>query len=91
MATKLILTGRVQGVFCRAYCSRYAQKRRIRGSASNLSDGSVKVLLDTSDMELVNKFIADIKRNPDGLMFYGRIESVDVDEYAGSISGDYQF
>ncbi len=91
MAKKLIIHGRVQGVFCRAYCSKYAQKRRIRGTASNLADGTVRVLLDTDTVPLVEQFIADIKTNPDGFMFYGTIESVDVEEYAGPLTGDYHF
>lgn len=91
MAKKLILQGRVQGVFCRAYCSQYARERRIRGTASNLSDGSVRVILNTDDMDLVNQFISDIQSNPLGFMFYGRIESVDVSDYSGPIAGDYRF
>ncbi|HNW27944.1 MAG TPA: acylphosphatase [Spirochaetota bacterium] len=91
MAKKLILHGRVQGVFCRAYCSQYARERRIRGTASNLSDGTVRVILNTDDMELVNRFIADITTNPQGFTFYGRIVSVDVADHSGPISGDYQF
>jgi acylphosphatase len=91
LAKKLIIHGRVQGVFCRAYCSNYAQKRHIRGTATNLPDGTVRVILNTNTVSLVDQFISDIKTNPDGYMFYGRIESVDVDEYAGPITGDYQF
>ncbi len=53
MGKKLILEGKVQGVFCRAYCSQYARKHRVRGSASNERDGTVKVLLDTDDANLV--------------------------------------
>ncbi|OHD63755.1 MAG: hypothetical protein A2176_14555 [Spirochaetes bacterium RBG_13_51_14] len=91
MAKKLILRGVVHGVFCRAYCSQYARKLRIRGSASNISDGSVRVLLNTDDRELVDRFVSEIKNNPDGYTFYGRIETIDVYDYAGIISGDYQF
>lgn len=91
MAKKLIIHGRVQGVFCRAYCSKYAQKLHIRGAASNLADGTVRVLLDTNASPLIDQFIFDIKTNPDGFMFYGRIESVDVENYAGPLTGDYQF
>jgi acylphosphatase len=91
VAKKLILHGRVQGVFCRAYCSQYARLQRIRGTASNLSDGTVKVVLNTDDMGLVNQFISNIKNNPSGFTFYGRIEEIDVHDYAGPLSGDYQF
>jgi acylphosphatase len=91
VAKKLILHGRVQGVFCRAYCSQYARLQRIRGTASNLSDGTVKVVLNTDDMGLVNQYISNLRNNPSGLTFYGRIEKIEVSDYAGPVSGDYQF
>jgi acylphosphatase len=91
MAKKLMLRGRVQGVFCRAYCGQYARERHIHGTASNLSDGSVRVLLNTDDKDLVKQYISDITTNPKGFTFYGRIVSVDVSDYSGSLSGDYQF
>lgn len=91
MAIKLILHGRVQGVFCRAYCSQYARERRIRGTASNLSDGTVRVLLNTDDEDLVNQYISDITNNPKGFTFYGKIVSVDIADHSGPLMGDYQF
>jgi acylphosphatase len=91
MAKQLILNGRVQGVFCRAYCSQYARKHRIRGTASNLADGTVRVLLNTDDSELLGRFISDIKNNPDRFTFYGRIELVELTDYSGPLGGDYQF
>lgn len=91
MAKKLILHGRVQGVCCRAYCSQYARKLGIRGSASNRADGTVRVLLDTTDSELVNRYIDEIRLNPDGFSFYGRIQSIDVSDFDGIITGDYRF
>lgn len=91
MAKKLILHGRVQGVCCRAYCSQYAQKLRVHGAVSNCSDGTVRVILNTDDSEMVNRYIDDIRMNPDGFSFYGRIQSIDVSDFAGIISGDYRF
>lgn len=91
MAKKLILHGRVQGVCCRAYCSQYARKLGITGTASNCPDGTVRVILNTDDRELVNRYIEHIKQNPDGFSFYGRIQSIDVSDFTGIISGDYRF
>jgi acylphosphatase len=91
LVKKLILRGRVQGVFCRAYCGQYARKLNIRGTASNLSNGTVRILLDTDDEESVSRFISDLRNNPYGYTFYGRIDSVDVSDYSGSITGDYRF
>ena len=85
MAKKLILHGRVQGVCCRAYCSQYARKLGIRGTASNCPDGTVRVILNTDDSGLVNRYIDDISRqNPDGFSFYGRIQSIDVSDFTGN-------
>ncbi len=91
MAKKLILHGRVQGVCCRAYCSQYARKLGIRGAASNRADGTVRVLLDTDDSGLVNRYIDEIKLNPDGFSFYGSIQSIEVSDFTGIVSGDYRF
>ncbi len=91
MPRKLILHGRVQGVFCRAYCAHYARKRKLPGTASNLSDGTVRVLLDTDDQELLDRYISDLRNNPEGFGFYGRIDSVDVEQYRGPLSGEYRF
>ena len=91
MATELILQGRVQGVFCRAYCSEYGRRLRVRGSASNLRDGSVRVLLDTDDELLVQQYVSCLRNNPQGVHFYGAIDHVKSRSYTGPIRGDYTF
>jgi len=91
MPRKLILSGIVQGVCCRQYCSSYGKKLRIRGAASNLSDGSVRVLLDTDDNDIVKEYIHSLVNNPGRLSFWGRIDDVRVYEYDGRIRGDYNF
>ena len=90
MAYELILNGRVQGVFCRNYCSQYGRKLGIRGAASNLRDGTVQVLLDC-DEETVRKFIKAIIQNPVNIRFYGQINDVKTRDYSGPIRGDYVF
>ncbi|MFH0974763.1 MAG: acylphosphatase [Spirochaetota bacterium] len=91
MAKKLILSGIVQGVFCRRYCSENAKKLGIKGSASNLSNGTVQVILDCDDEIKISKYIQSLKENPFGFSFYGRIDNVSVSDYEGSIRGDYMF
>lgn len=91
MATQLILHGRVQGVFCRNYCRQYAMKMKIRGSATNLRDGTVRVILETDDESAVKRYILNLKKNPYGMAFYGSIEDVDVSGYDGPLRGDYVF
>ncbi len=90
MAEKLILTGRVQRVGCRQYCTEYAGLQGIHGSATNNSDGSVTVLLDADDSQ-VSLFISMLMTNPEGFLFFGEIKGIERSPYKGPMSGDYVF
>lgn len=90
MPKELILSGRVQGVFCRNYCSQNARKLGLHGSATNLMDGSVRVLLDCDD-ERVDEYVRALRENPYGYHFLGRIADIAVNDYRGRILGDYVF
>lgn len=90
MAEKLILTGRVQRVGCRQYCTEYAGMLGIHGSATNNADGSVTVLLDADD-SLVSVFISRLMNNPEGVLFFGEIKHIERSPYTGPLSGDYVF
>ncbi|MDY6970605.1 MAG: acylphosphatase [Spirochaetota bacterium] len=90
MAKELILSGRVQGVFCRNYCSKIGIKLGIKGSATNLSDGTVQVLLLCDD-KMVKTYVKTLKENTFNLRFYGQIKNVEIHNYSGSIKGDYTF
>ncbi|MDH5682619.1 MAG: acylphosphatase [Spirochaetota bacterium] len=91
MAKQLILKGKVQGVFCRKYCSLNAKELGISGSATNLPDGSVRVLLDTDDDMLVEEFVMALTGNPYDFDFSGEITGLEVSDYGGEMSGDEQF
>ena len=91
MPKELILSGVVQGVFCRYYCSQNAKKLGIRGSASNLRDGTVRVLLDSDDEDLIQEYAQALKDNPYNIRFYGKIQNITIRNFQGSITGDYQF
>ncbi|HNR88671.1 MAG TPA: acylphosphatase [Spirochaetota bacterium] len=90
MPKELILSGRVQGVFCRDYCRQNARRLGLRGSASNLANGSVRVLLDCDD-ERVDEYVRALRGNPFGFRFHGRISDITVTEYRGGMGGDYVF
>ncbi len=91
MPRELILHGRVQGVCCRDYCSRYGKLMGLRGSASNLEDGSVQVLLATDDAAKADEYLRALVNNPSELRFYGRITRVENLAYSGPMGGDYNF
>jgi acylphosphatase len=91
MAKQLILDGVVQGVFCRSYCRQYAKKMKIRGTATNLPDGTVRVVLETDDDGLIREYEANLRTNPMGYTFYGTISNISVSDYRGPLIGDYKF
>ncbi len=91
MAIQLILKGTVQGVCCRAYCKEYAVKLRIRGAATNLRDGSVRVLLQTEDSDSIERYIDCLKTNPYSFRFWGDITEIEQSPFDGPIRGDYVF
>ena len=91
MIKKIILKGRVQGVGCRGYCGRYARKYLIKGSATNISDGTVRLILNINDELVLQRFIASLISNPDGLMFYGTIDDISISDHMGKTDGDYNF
>ena len=91
MIKKVILKGRVQGVGCRGYCAKYARKYLINGSATNQSDGSVRLLLNFNDETVFKSFITALISNPDRYMFYGSIDDVSISDYTGKTEGDYNF
>lgn len=91
MPRRLLLSGRVQGVNCRYYCSQYAKRMGIRGAASNLRDGRVEVILATDDEEKIRDYIGALRSNPERVLFFGRITGIDVAAHDGFIEGDYTF
>ena len=91
MIKKVILKGRVQGVGCRGYCAKYARKYLISGSATNLSDGSVKLILNVNDEFTFKNFITSLIANSDDYGFWGSIDDVSISDYSGKTDGDYNF
>ncbi len=91
MRKRVILKGRVQGVGCRGYCSRYAKKFSLHGSATNLRDGTVQLILEVHDESSFKKFLSSMITNSEGLLFYGSIDDISISDFSGDIAGDYNF
>jgi len=91
MAYRVLLKGRVQGVGGRAYCSSYARHLGLSGSATNLSDGSLQVLLSTDDEKMVKEYAACLRTDPLGVRFYGSIAEIQISSFSGHLKGDYNF
>jgi acylphosphatase len=72
---RAVVSGRVQGVFFRDTCRRVAREHNVAGSAANLPDGSVEVILEgePGDVEEVLEWCRSGSS-------YADVESVDVTE-----------
>lgn len=91
MACELILTGHVQGVGCRYYCSQIARKLMIHGSATNLRDGSVSLILETDDELLISRYVEALRRNSFSFAFYGSITGIARRNIQTKARGDYEW
>ena len=63
MATRLLVTGRVQGVGYRQWMCREAEQLGLKGWVRNLRDGSVEAMID-GDPAAVRKIIARAREGP---------------------------
>ena len=80
---RLIVHGRVQGVYFRAYTEREANRLGVNGWVRNRSDGTVEILAEGEDTK-VGEIIAWSRHGP-GM---ARVENVDVsyEKYTGEFT-----
>jgi len=72
---RLVVHGRVQGVFFRASCRDEANARGVTGSADNLDDGAVEVVLE-GEQTAVDEMVAWARTGP----AHAEVSGVDVYE-----------
>ena len=60
---RVLITGRVQGVFFRGSCQRMAEEHGVNGWVRNLADGSVEAVFEGSD-ENVRQLVEWSHRGP---------------------------
>ena len=70
---RLIVSGKVQGVFFRDSTKRKAQELELKGYVRNLPDGNVEVVAEGPG-EKINELINFIKNNPG----HSRVENVKI-------------
>ena len=75
MATRVLISGRVQGVGYRYFAQMAARAEGLGGWAQNQPDGSVEVMAE-GDEEAVRRFEAKLRRGPGG----ARVDDVRGDE-----------
>ena len=62
-ARRIVVRGRVQGVYFRASAARRARELSVRGSAQNLQDGSV-VVLAAGDIAALDELTRWLRQGP---------------------------
>ena len=73
VAKRIIVSGRVQGVFFRDSCRKEANRLGVAGAARNLPDGTVEVIAE-GEQEAVEALARWCKEGPS----YADVRSVDV-------------
>jgi acylphosphatase len=74
-ALKIIVSGRVQGVFYRASTKAVADQMGIKGIVKNLKDGTVYIEAEGDDF-FINEFIEWCKYGPDD----ARIDDISIED-----------
>jgi len=84
ISVKAVVSGYVQGVFFRAFVSRWAEELGLSGYVRNLPDGAVEVVAEGERKEL-EKLISHLKAGPPA----ARVEKIVTSwaAYSGSYSG----
>ncbi len=75
VAKRVLVSGRVQGVFFRDSCRREAERLGVSGAARNLADGRVEVLASGAEAA-VDRLIEWCRQGPP----YASVDSVEVEE-----------
>ncbi len=70
----IIISGKVQGVYYRAYTKIHAEKMNVNGYAKNLPDGRVEIVAEGDEFDVLS-FIQFIRSGPPSAI----IESFDVE------------
>jgi len=70
---RVLVSGRVQGVFFRQTCASLAREAGVGGSVRNLDDGRVEAVFEGDD-DAVDRLVAWCRRGPER----ARVDAVDV-------------
>ncbi len=65
----------------------------LKGSVSNLRNGDVELFIEDSEniAGKLEALLSDLKNNPCGYSFYGKIDEITVQDFRGRVFGDYSF
>ena len=82
---RMRISGRVQGVFYRAWATEHARALRLKGWIRNRSDGSVELLAD-GEADKVDRFIALCRQGPPA----AQVDHVAIEHVDEQAPGSFQ-
>jgi acylphosphatase len=82
---KVLVSGRVQGVFFRAECAQRARQLELGGSARNLPDGRVEAVFEGDD-DAIDRMVRWCREGPP----LARVEAIRVEEEAPKGESDFR-
>ena len=86
MRTRILIYGKVQGVFFRVYVQRKAQSLGIRGWVKNRNDGSVEIVADSSK-DKIKKLIQWCKNEGSPSSNVQLLKTEEIKNYREKLSG----
>jgi acylphosphatase len=82
---RALISGRVQGVWFRAWTEQEASRRGLSGWVRNLSDGRVEAVF-AGPKETVEDMLAACREGPP----HARVEGIETDEHHGQIDPGFR-
>ncbi|MDD5581154.1 MAG: acylphosphatase [Methylobacter sp.] len=73
---KILVSGRVQGVYFRVFTQNKAKHFAIKGSVKNLPDGRVEIIAEAAEDITIEKFIKWCRKGP----ITARIDNIEIAE-----------
>ncbi len=80
----VLISGRVQGVYYRAFTAEAARRNQVTGWVRNLSDGRVEAVLE-GDMKRLEQLIDELKAGPPNAI----VKDIDIQREA--YTGEYKY
>lgn len=78
-SVKILVTGRVQGVYFRYFTQNKAKELGVLGSVRNLDDGRVEIIAE-AEAAVLEKFIRWCHKGP----ITARVDTVNIDEWVSN-------
>ncbi len=82
---RIVVSGKVQGVFFRAYTKECAERFSIAGSVRNLGTGEVEIIAEGEDTTM-SEFVAAVRKGPKA----AHVKKIQIIEIKTQFFGDFR-